>query len=208
MQEAFRKAFDESPAPPPLQERRSRYLDLLRAVVDAQGRPRTTERVAWGRLIYRLEKLARHWCASIHAGVTIPERRAQLQDEWLPLAYGIAQAAPDYRVALLERFARGVITCPSSRLRRYLLRAVRDDPQSFVGLAAVPGVGWLTGTALFLHALEELEACTAAEREELHRALAYETPPTSSQELSWLLQRLGAWVASRHPTPTEDRSVA
>src|SRR5690242_10992818 len=106
MQEAFRKALDDVHRPPPAPHADTSYLDVLRVTVGTTGDDAPD--LTLDKLSYRLEKLARHICTYIQPGMTTTARRAELQDDWLPLVRRLGRLGQDEQVALLERYARGI----------------------------------------------------------------------------------------------------
>src|SRR5262245_18002359 len=116
MQEAFRKALDDVHSQPTAHADTS-YLDVLRVTV---GTPSDeSQDMTLDKLAYRLEKLARHVRTYIEPGMTTTARRAQLQDDWLPLVLRLGRLGADEQVSLLELYARGILACPPSRIRTY-----------------------------------------------------------------------------------------
>jgi hypothetical protein len=51
--------------------------------------------------------------------------------------------------------------------------------------------------AFLLHAAEELTDCTVVARQELHHILAEQAPDRGVVQLSWVLERLSAWLMTR-----------
>jgi hypothetical protein len=203
MQEAFQRALDQldpGHEQPRLDARNLKVLQLATGAGHTILSP-SAPQIGEAKLVYGARRLARRWCGYARPGHASPRLLDALRDDWVLFARQWVALPSRQRVLLLWDLAAAMqpenLKHDADR-GRYLTRQAASHPELFIGLTSCPEIPWPGPASFLVHAVEELEAASASEREEFHRSLHedWEDAPF------WLIHALAEWLQTRYQRAT------